>query len=342
MDRYEASGRIHGKSTIYFLDGEVVLRKQILPAKPFSKLNIDRGLLNTFATIDIETIKLDSKLVPYLICGYNGSEYISSYGNVVNGMINQSELFTSFFNQLLTFFNKDSKKLIVYAHNLSTFDGIFLLRHLLPLGVVKPLLFNGRLMSIKVKLTTKGHIGKTIIFKDSYLLLPLSLRKLCSAFNISIPKGYFPFDLTDIFYTGVIPNFELWSGISFKEYELLITKFTGKVWSFQAEAIKYCKIDCQSLHEVITKFNELIFNNFQINIHTPLTLPALAMRIYKTHFMPENTIYQLLGNVEKAIRNSYTGGAVDVYKPHNIIGSMFLPVKNAFRKLYYYDEINNK
>lgn len=154
-----------GKSTIYFLDGEVALRKQILPAKPFSKLNIDRGLLNTFATIDIETIKLDSKLVPYLICGYNGTEYISSYGKVVEGVINQSELFSSFFNQLLTFFSKDSKKLIVYAHNLSTFDGIFLLRHILPYGTVKPLLFNGRLMSIKVKLTVAGHVGKTIYKK---------------------------------------------------------------------------------------------------------------------------------------------------------------------------------
>lgn len=30
-----------GKSTIYFLDGEIVLRKQILPAKPFKVLKVD-------------------------------------------------------------------------------------------------------------------------------------------------------------------------------------------------------------------------------------------------------------------------------------------------------------
>jgi hypothetical protein len=111
------------------------------------------------------------------------------------------------------------------------------------------------------------------------------------------------------------------------------------MWNFQVEAIKYCKLDCLTLHQILTKFNELIFNEFKINIHTPLTLPALAMRIYKTHFMPENTIYQILGNVEKDIRESYTGGAVDVYIPHNRIGDFFTAkaVKSFFIKLYYYD-----
>ena len=36
------------------------------------------------------------------------------------------------------------------------------------------------------------------------------------------------------------------------------------------------------------------------------------MITYKTHFMPKDTIYQLLGKAEQDIRESYTGGAVDV------------------------------
>jgi hypothetical protein len=46
--------------------------------------------------------------------------------------------------------------------------------------------------------------------------------------------------------------------------------------------------------------------------------------------MPENTIYQLTPNVDREIRQAYTGGAVDVYLPHNRVG-------NAFDKLFYYD-----
>jgi len=77
---------------------------------------------------------------------------------------------------------------------------------------VEPLLFNGRLISVKLKLNNKlangKYHGKTIIFKDSYLRLPLALRMLCKAFNIEIPKGYFPLLLNNIFYSGVIPKFE--------------------------------------------------------------------------------------------------------------------------------------
>jgi hypothetical protein len=146
-----------GKSTLYFMDGEIVLRKQILPAKPFKKSSIDKKVITNFITLDIETIRLEDKLTPYLICAYNGSEYITSYG------LDQKVLFKSFFDQLLSNISKGSN-LTVYAHNLGGFDGIFLMKHLLAYGKVDPLLFNGKLMSIKVKLNS----GSTISFKDIY------------------------------------------------------------------------------------------------------------------------------------------------------------------------------
>jgi hypothetical protein len=55
------------------------------------------------------------------------------------------------------------------------------------------------------------------------------------------------------------------------------------------------------------------------------------------YYRPENTIYQLLGNVERDIRQSYTGGAVDVFIPHNRITKFFGAIKALFVKLYQYD-----
>jgi len=55
-----------------------------------------------FITIDIETIKTNNNLVPYLICGYNGSEYITSYGTKSENnflMILLNKLFTLFENR---------------------------------------------------------------------------------------------------------------------------------------------------------------------------------------------------------------------------------------------------
>jgi hypothetical protein len=142
------------KSTIYFMDGEVVLRKQMLPAKPFTKLVPDRQLTNSFYTLDIETINDGGKLTPYLICGFDGTNYITSYGK------DQKSLFTTFFDQLLSNI-KLGTSIQVYAHNLSGFDGIFILRYLLSYGKVDPLIFNGRLMSFKVKVADSN---KTIIY----------------------------------------------------------------------------------------------------------------------------------------------------------------------------------
>jgi len=53
--------------------------------------------------------------------------------------------------------------------------------------------------------------------------------------------------------------------------------------------------------------------------------------------MPKNTIYQLLGPIERDIRNSYTGGAVDVYIPSNRITPLLEKGRALFNKLYYYD-----
>ena len=278
--------------------------------------------------MDIETINDNGNLIPYLICGYNGVKYITSYAHAEPVLV-QQELFSSFMDQLLSSSFSTSKLLIVYAHNLTGFDGIFLMKHLLSFGKVEPLLFNGKLKSIK--LIIPG--GRTVIFKDSYLLLPLSLRKLCMAFNVTTSKGHFPFNLTNVFYTGVFPKLEHWTGLTSNEYLNLKNEFKSKFWSFRDEAIKYCQLDCQSLHEVIVKFNELIFKEFKVNIHNSLTLPSLAMRIYKVHFMPANSIYQIDSEIEQAIRQSYSGGAVDVYIPHNRKSVL----SKQLTKLFYYD-----
>lgn len=72
-------------------------------------------------------------------------------------------------------------------------------------GTVEPLLFNGKLITIKLRLNIEGV--KQFIFKDSLLLLPVSLSKLAISYNCSKVKGIFPYKLYDIFYSGSFPRF---------------------------------------------------------------------------------------------------------------------------------------
>src|SRR6266404_476923 len=102
------------------------------------------------------------------------------------------------------------------------------------------------------------------------------------------------------------------------------------------ETIKYCNIDCISLYQVINKFNTLIFNLFEMNIHKYPTLSSLAFAIFRTHFLIENTIPQISGQIAKDIRMSYTGGDCDMPTGHPIFfkGDIRVTDPNAFGFFY--------
>ena len=83
-----------GKSTIYFMGGVRILLKKVLSAKAYTPIKLDSELNNNFVTMDIETIKVSNIITPYLICVYNGTDYISSYANE---NLDQKLLFNSFY-----------------------------------------------------------------------------------------------------------------------------------------------------------------------------------------------------------------------------------------------------
>jgi DNA polymerase type B, organellar and viral len=331
--------RVIEKDTLYIKDGVIIVQSKNVNAKPFNTAKTDKKLMNInkFMTFDIETINIDGTLKPYLICGYNKNNEIVSYAMDMDDVSIQF-MFINFIDKLMNI--KHLK--YIYAHNLSGFDGILLLQHLIsyPNSKVEPLLHNGKIISIRFNIINEiinknGNkemkIVKTLIFKDSLLLLPLSLRKLCAAFNVDNVKGYFPVLFNNINYTGALPHIKYWPDIDRDQYNDLENHYKDS-WSFKDEAIKYCLLDCKSLFEVLIKFNELVFKEFKINIHGSLTLPSLAMNIYKSSFMPKDVIYQLAGPIEDAIRKAYTGGAVDVFIPHNVDFNT-----EQCKKLYYYD-----
>jgi hypothetical protein len=62
------------------------------------------------------------------------------------------------------------------------------------------------------------------------------------------------------------------------------------------------------------KFNELIFNLFSLNIHRYPTLPSLAFAIFRSKYL-KHQIPLIKGEMYHDLRRSFTGGAVDVYRP---------------------------
>ena len=86
-------------------------------------------------------------------------------------------------------------------------------------------------------------------------------------------KGLFPYLFTDIKYIGELPDFKYWTGLNFYEYQFIYSnylQYSDGLWSFKEQAITYCKTDCMALFEIISKFNELVYNQFGINVHSSL------------------------------------------------------------------------
>lgn len=272
-------------------------------------------MVNNIITLDIETRTIEGSMIPYCICLFDGKDsysfYITDYNYSVDDMLSDAirHLIVPKYNGYK-----------VYAHNLSKFDGIFLLPILAKLNSdavkVSVIKRDNLLININIK------FGKCQVdIRDSLLMLPSSLRELAKSFGIpaSESKGIFPYSFVsdNLDYVGDVPDIKFFSGITRQEYEtysILSSLDSPNSWNLREETIKYCLQDCKVLYKIIVKFNFLCNNKFKINIHRFPTLPSLAYGIFRASFLKHN-IPILVGDIYDFIRESYTGGSVDVFKP---------------------------
>jgi DNA polymerase elongation subunit (family B) len=284
--------------------------------------------------MDLETILINNVHIPYLLCWYDGT-LKGSYSYFIKNL-NLSQLEDNILDMItramLDINRKKYKGYRIYLHNFAKFDGYFLLKYLSQIGHTSPIIHKGRIISTKFSLKDSKY---EVTFMDSLLMLPVSLRALCNSFSVETIQSIFPFKLQDINYKGFVPDYNLFDGISLLEYNNYKDQYKDKIWDFREEAIKYCNIDCISLYEILSKFNQLIFNQFKFNIVKYPTLSSLAFAIFRTHFLVKDEdipkdVYNEKGNVIKSIysnfhmlsgvisdkiRQGYTGGAVDMYIP---------------------------
>lgn len=211
----------------YFIDGNMEVRTIERKTAFLKSLKKSKKIKeNSLITMDLETRK-DSNgvMTAYLASFYDGaahksySYFLDDYKGSVDDMMTHvlSDLFQTKYN------NK-----IVYLHNFSSFDGIFLIRYFHKIrNVVRcgrgALILKMESRYIQVTLKTKiKNKSFTLYFRDSYLLLPESLKKLGITFKVE-SKGIFPvfFPNDNSFkYQGDIPDIKYFSKISEDEYKI--------------------------------------------------------------------------------------------------------------------------
>jgi len=301
--------RIIDNKKYYFENNKEILYIKEMKTKFISKTKPSKNLVNNFITLDIETYVKDNILVPFCISIYDGN--ISKTYSLNDYKNPEDLIITALKSIMIRKYNRSN----VYIHNMAKFDIIFLLKYLVKLGLVHPIIHNGRIISINFNFGKNGEYQ--IQFRDSYLLLLNSLRKLCKSFSVENSKSIFPHffvNENNLDYIGDVPDLKYFDETSKSEYNKYKSNFNNN-WNLKDESRKYCELDCISLHQVITRFNDMIFDLFRKNVHHYPTLPSLAFAIFRSRFMKEENIPQLSGKIADDIRSGYTGGSCDVFIP---------------------------
>ena len=254
--------RIINDKKYYFKDNLQVLFTKDFKTKFISKIKKSEELTNKFLTLDIETFIQNGVLIPFLICVFDGEN------KLIFGLWDYNSIEEMILDALNSILIRKYNGYKVYIHNMAKFDIIFILKYLLKVADCEPIIHNDKMLSLKAKFGEKTKYQ--IEFKDSYLILLSSLDKLSKFFKIDNPKTIFPFlfvNINNLDFEGKVPNIEMFGEkISLTEFTKYKNSFKNK-WNLKNEAIKYCINDCVALHQIIIKFNSMIFSLFSINIH---------------------------------------------------------------------------
>ena len=215
---------------------------------------------------------------------------------------NKIKTLESFFLQFI-----DSKyhKFRLYAHNLSTYDGILIFESLFHMCEnngfkLEPIIRDNKIISLKIRFgwSKQNRYRYYIEFHDSMLLLLSSLEKLGKSF------------LSD--------NKDIQKLIDPKIKELLLNEEIRKTQDFSLvidQLTKYCIQDSVALAHIINRFSGIIYEEYKLNIHNYLTASSLALAIYLTHNLKNDSLIPLIsGSTYKDLKKAFHGGHTDVYQ----------------------------
>lgn len=250
-----------------------------------------KGMIKEILVGDIETMLVNDV---HLIVGISTFNGLSNDTQIINfeceNLIDSSIKIVRTWIENLALQNRTNST--IYFHNLGKFDGYLLMKELRNTNKYKTkiIIRENTIYEITIEV-----FGKCFIIRDSYLMIPLSLKESGELFNRNYKKSEFAFNEVSI--------------------ESLKTDYK------LVERLKdYLENDTRTLYELLKRFEDFIENTFDKRIKREeilkrMTLYSLTQYIFLKHYYE----YPFIGfntRLDNDIRQGYLGGIVDVYKPY--------------------------
>jgi alpha-N-acetylglucosamine transferase len=207
----------------------------------------------------------------------NEIKYIELYADTSKNLIGDNlvrELIDKLFEE------HKIKGYTFYSHNLSRFDGLFLVSALS--GSTKYKLKGIWKENSLIKLVViNRETNDRIIFIDSLKIVNSNLDKALKAYGCTFNKGILPYlfyNHDTLNYIGKIPEFKYYSNISIEDYNKLIDQFDSNNNLFDAkiECLQYLKKDVLGLLELMIKLSNYFDEEFNYNLTDKCTIPGIA------------------------------------------------------------------
>jgi hypothetical protein len=246
---------------------------------------------------DFETIIIEGKHFPICYSIYKKNKFSKKesldFGDKINFQVNSKELILNF---LTDCFNVSTEKVNrFYFHNLGRFDSYFIINVVSEEENLNLSLISRNRINYQVSIYNK-NLKKTIHFIDSYLLLNMSLDSISNIFCKNFKKMDFNHKYT------------------IEDY------FNNKEYINRLET--FCLNDSKTLSEGFLNFRHYIWDHFNILCEKNLTLPSLALRVFRSKYYNEvqNPIVSPTPIIDEILRKGYFGGSVELYKPQLLNG----------------------
>ncbi|MES9882603.1 MAG: DNA polymerase [Sedimenticola sp.] len=222
-------------------------------------------------------------------------------------------------------FSAENKNATVLAHNMRSFDGIFILDYLLQQSMrPNKIIYSGcKIMYMEVQR------GLNIRILDSLNFLPMKLSALPKAFDLEeLQKGYFPHLFNtwgNQSYVGPYPDTQYYGADSMnrEDREAFLQWHSQKLeegaeFNFRQEIEAYCRSDVDILRQACLKFRQLMLEvtENKVDCFQHVTIASTCMAVYKTVFLEEEYLVKLEkpgGDVTKWLPATLKGGVWNVY-----------------------------
>ena len=293
-----------------------------------------KKVINSF---DIETFLQNGVFEPFCVSFYlfnkNKSFYYDENYNVIMESI--KDIFESI---------EENQLEVFYIHNLK-FDGTLIIHNISKYTIFKvsALIEEKEFYSIKI-----DYNEKSIEFRCSYKLLPISLYNISIGFDLKKKMDY-PYDFVNkekIFWKKTIPRNVFKSEEGFINY--------NKILDLKKYTIIYCENDCLITKSFVEKIYKIFFTNFKIDIisNNILSTPSLSFFTFYKKFNLKKIEKFIDKEKDLYIRDSYFGGRCEVFgNPissnifHYDFPGMYglcMKEKNVFGKSYFKYDFEKK